>query len=162
MMPVIIRQMKPDDINQVQFVAKTSWNSTYEGIIPTDIQERFIQVAYSDDMMRRRLEGSLMLVVEVEGEVVGYANFSPVQDGKIELYAIYLLDGYQGRGIGTSLLNEGIQSLDGIREVYINVEKDNQKGKNFYIAKGFEVVSEFDDDFDGHILKTVRMVLKIG
>ena len=29
---------------------------------------------------------------------------------------------------------------------------------NFYKAKGFEIFEEFDDNFDGHILKTVRMI----
>ena len=31
-----IRKMKKKDIRQVQQIAKTSWNHTYEGIIPFD------------------------------------------------------------------------------------------------------------------------------
>ncbi|MCO0601482.1 GNAT family N-acetyltransferase, partial [Peribacillus butanolivorans] len=68
---------------------------------------------------------------------------------------------YQGKGIGTALLKEGIKNLEGAKEIFINVEKDNQIGTTFYKAIGLEVVSEFDDNFDGHILKTVRMVLKL-
>lgn len=68
---------------------------------------------------------------------------------------------YQGEGIGTALLNEGIKNIAGVKAIYINVEKENNIGTTFYKAKGFEVVSEFDDDFNGHILKTVRMVLKV-
>lgn len=56
---------------------------------------------------------------------------------------------------------EGINNIDGAKEILVNVEKDNEVGINFYKASGFEVISEFDDDFDGHILKTVRMVLKV-
>ena len=59
------------------------------------------------------------------------------------------------------MLQQGIDNLDGIKEIYINVEKDNKIGKTFYEVKGFQVVKEFDDEFDGHILKTVRMVLKV-
>lgn len=75
--------------------------------------------------------------------------------------SIYLYPEYQGKGIGSALLQQGIKNLDGVKEIYINVEKDNQIGKTFYEAKGFEIVKEFDDEFDGHILKTVRMALKI-
>lgn len=35
-----IRQMQLEDIPQVQHVAKTSWNHTYRGIIPIEIQEK--------------------------------------------------------------------------------------------------------------------------
>lgn len=32
---------------------------------------------------------------------------------------------------------------------------------NFYEAKGFEIVKESDVEFDGHILKQLRMVKKV-
>ncbi|OIK11712.1 GNAT family N-acetyltransferase [Bacillus sp. MUM 13] len=154
--------MQTEDISQVQHVAKTSWNSTYRGIIPLEIQESFLKTAYNDKMMQKRLEHSFFWVAEVNGEIVGYANFSAIkEEGKTELAAIYLNPEYQGKGIGTALLNEGIKQLDGVKEIYIDVEKDNNIGTRFYKAKGFKIVSEFDDDFDGHILKTVRMVLKV-
>lgn len=160
-MGFVIRKMKEEDIQQVQQVAKTSWNYTYEGIIPPEIQENFLKSAYNDEMMIRRLERSIIFVAEVDGKIVGFANYSPVkEEGKVELVAIYLYPEYQGNGIGTSLLEEGF-NLDGVKEISINVEKENRIGTTFYKAKGFKVVSEFDDDFDGHILKTVRMVLKV-
>lgn len=161
-MDYTIRKMKIADIEQVQVVAKRSWNNTYEGIIPLDIQENFLKSAYSDERMVKRLESSLFLVVEVENNIVGFANFSPVRNGGfVELGAIYLLPNHQGKGIGTALLEQGIKKLEGVREIYINVEKENKIGIVFYVAKGFERVEEFDENFDGHNLKTVRMVLKV-
>ena len=112
--------------------------------------------------MLRRLKQSFMFVSEVDGEVVGFANYSPVsENGEVELLAIYLDPEYHGRGIGTSLLQEGIKRLEGVQKVFVNVEKENRIGTTFYTAKGFEVDSEFDDEFDGHILKTLRMVLTL-
>lgn len=160
-MEFAIRNMQHEDIVQVQQVAKISWHSTYDGIIPQEIQESFLKSAYSDENMKRRLNGSFMFVSEIEGKIVGFANFSPIKEsGEMELGAIYLYPEYQGKGIGTALLEMGLKNIEGAKEIFINVEKDNKIGTNFYKAKGFEVVSEFDDDFDGHILKTVRMVLK--
>lgn len=157
-----IREMHSGDIQEVQQVAKRSWNSTYEGIIPLEIQESFLKSAYNDEMMQKRLESSFIYVSEIDGKIVGFANFLPVKDdGRTELLAIYLIPEYQGKGIGTALLNEGINNLEGAIEVFINVEKENNLGTTFYQAKGFKVVSEFDDDFEGHTLKTVGMVLKM-
>lgn len=159
---VIIRKMHVEDIPQVQDVAKKSWNATYEGIIPFEIQEKFLKVAYNNDRMKQRLERSFLFVAEIDSIVVGFANFSPVNDeGKAELGAIYLYPEYQGKGIGSALLQKGINELEGVVEIYINVERDNEIGKSFYDAKGFQVLKEFDDDFEGHILKTVRMVLNV-
>ncbi|WP_207308554.1 GNAT family N-acetyltransferase [Bacillus timonensis] len=157
-----IRKMHHEDTKQVQDVAKTTWHATYEGIIPLEVQNNFLKSAYNDERMKQRIERSFLFVAEVDGSVVGFANFSPVrEDGKVELGSIYLYPEYQGKGIGSALLQQGIKDLDGVKEIYINVEKDNKIGKTFYEAKGFEMVKEFDDEFDGHILKTVRMALKI-
>lgn len=157
-----IREMQQEDIKHVQDVARITWNATYEGIIPRTVQDNFLKGAYGDDSMKRRLDQSFLFVAEIDNKVVGFANFSPVkEDGVVELGAIYLYPEYQGKGIGSALLQKGSQGLEGVKEIYINVEKDNKIGKNFYEAKGFEVVKEFDDDFDGHVLKTVRMVLRV-
>lgn len=75
--------------------------------------------------------------------------------------AIYLYPELQGKGIGTALIQQAVKELLGIKEIYINVEKDNKIGMYFYEAKGFEVVKESDVEFDGHILKQVRMVKKV-
>ena len=157
-----IRRMLIEVTKQVQDVAKKSWNATYEGIIPNNIQENFLKGAYNDEMMQKRLSHSLLLVAEAEDKITGFANFSPVNEqGQTELSAIYLYPEYQGYGIGSALLDKGITMLENLKEVHLDVEKDNTIGTNFYKAKGFKIVDEYDDNFDGHILKTVRMVLKI-
>ncbi|QDQ03276.1 GNAT family N-acetyltransferase [Lysinibacillus fusiformis] len=153
--------MQVDDIIFVQEVAKSSWHDTYEGIIPKEIQDRFLQVAYSEETLIKRLHKSPFLVAELEGSLVGFANFSTINDGQAELYAIYLSPNLQHKGIGTALLEKGIQALEGATNLTVCVEKDNTIGRHFYQAKGFQLVEEFDDLFDGHVLKTVRMELSL-
>ncbi|MFY3790883.1 GNAT family N-acetyltransferase [Ureibacillus sp. MALMAid1270] len=162
-MDIIIRKARYEDTKQVQHIANESWHATYEGIIPLEVQDNFLNSAYNDEQMKLRLERSILYVAEVTGEVVGFANYSFVQKGgKVELGAIYLLPEFQGKGIGSALLQQAITELEGVKEIYINVERDNKIGRNFYEAKGFEFVKEFEDELDGHILKTVRMVKKIS
>lgn len=161
-MNITIRKMHYEDTEQVQSIAKTTWNATYEGIIPLKVQNNFLKSNYSDESMKQRIERSIVYVAEVEGKVVGFANYSTVRDGgKVELAAIYLYPEFQGKGIGTALIQRAVKKLIGIKEIYINVEKDNKIGMNFYEAKGFEIVKESDLEFDGHILKQVRMVKKV-
>lgn len=161
-MSILIREMKPKDIEAVQGVAKASWETTYAGIIPLEIQENFIKSAYSEAMMRKRLEVSSLYVAAEQEKIIGFANFSTVkQGGSAELGAIYLLSDYQGLGIGSALLREGINNLEGAHSLFVDVEKENRTGVAFYQAKGFKNDSEFEDNLDGHITKMLRMVLAI-
>ena len=161
-MNITIREMNYEDTNQVQKIAQTSWNATYEGIIPLEVQNNFLKLNYSDESMKQRIKLSIVYVAEVEGKVVGFANYSKVRaGGKVELAAIYLYPEFQGKGIGTALLQQAVKDLEGIKEIYINVEKENKIGMNFYEAKGFEIVKESDEEFNGHIFKQVRMVKKV-
>src|SRR5690625_1930622 len=161
-MNVVVRHMQEKDIQQVQQVAQTSWHDTYADIISFEARDSILQAAYNESVMQNRMENSFFYVAEVEGEIVGFANFTPVtEEGKTELAAIYLYPEHQGKGIGTALLDEGLYHIKDVKEVMIDVENENEKGNTFYKAKGFEVVDEFEENFAGYMLKTVRMILKI-
>ncbi|QUR94471.1 GNAT family N-acetyltransferase [Macrococcoides canis] len=157
-----IRNMTEDDISKIQHIAKLSWHDTYEGIIPRHIQENFLDIAYSTSMLEKRLAMTHMYVAEYSGKVTGFANFSKPDDQHIsELTAIYILPDYQRLGIGLALLEYGISTLEQIRNIDVIVEKANFKGYNFYKKLGFEVLDEFEEDFDGHMLKSIKMRLKL-
>ncbi|UOB20645.1 GNAT family N-acetyltransferase [Macrococcus armenti] len=157
-----IREISVSDISAVQNVAKLSWHDTYEGIIPRHIQENFLDIAYSTSMLEKRLAMTHMYVAEYSGKVTGFANFSKPDDQHIsELTAIYILPDYQRLGIGLALLEYGISKLGQVRNIDVIVEKANIKGYNFYKKLGFEVLDEFEEDFDGHMLKSIKMRLKL-
>lgn len=151
----MIRKMVKSDIEAIQHVAAISWHATYEGIIPRDVQKQFLQQAYATERLVQRLENTNFYVAVEDDEVVGYANFSAVREnGEVELGAIYVLPSKQGKRIGSKLLAYGISELQP-RAIYLNVEKENLIGRQFYDAKGFEVVASFEEPFFGHTMKTL-------
>jgi len=151
--------MKLDDIAAVQQIAKISWNDTYEGIIPIDVQNLFIERAYSNAMMMKRLEKTSVYVAIHEEEVIGFANFTRVdEDGDAELTAIYMLPQYQRLGYGKKLLSEGLQYINDAQQLFVYVESENKKGRTFYERNGFTCIEEFDEFFEGHPLSTAKYV----
>lgn len=157
-----IREMVIEDIQKVRDVAEKSWASTYEDIIPSEIQKDFLKGAYSDQMLARRIEFSNVFVAEQDNKLVGFANFSQVDiQGQAILSAIYIYENYQGKGIGSALLQAGIDQLRYVSKIFVDVEKDNDIGKTFYEAKGFKIFEEFEDKFNGYPLKTLRMSLTL-
>ena len=158
-MDLIIRKMLEADIPDVQYVAKKSWNATYQGIIPEDVQNRFLKVAYSDEMLKKRLD-QIIFVAEHDEKIIGFINLKETeQPNTYDLSAIYLLPDYQGKRIGSRLIAHSTEPIKNFEKIFLEVEKDNINAVNFYKKLGFKIVDEYNDDFDGHILRTLRMSL---
>jgi len=155
----MIRPMTYDDIELVQQIAKVSWHHTYKGIIPEDVQQQFLNMAYSIPMLQKRMEKTNMLLAEVDGKIVGFAAFTRTdEDGDAELTAIYLLPEYQQMGIGTQLFEAGLELIQDADQLFVYVECDNVNGRSFYEAKGFELMDEFEELFQGYPLYTAQYV----
>lgn len=155
----MIRSMTYDDIERIQHIAKISWQHTYKGIIPEDVQQQFLNMAYSVQMLQKRMEKTHMLLAEVDGEIVGFAAFTNTdEDGDAELTAIYILPEYHKMGIGTQLFEAGLDLLHDALQLFVYVECDNMIGRTFYEAKGFELVEEFEELFQGYPLHTAQYV----
>lgn len=161
MMDLTIRKMKRKDIPAIQDIAKISWNSTYTGIIPSQIQESFLNQAYSVKMLKKQRRNSNFYVALINQELIGFANYSQVySDDSVHLHAIYLHPEYQGKGIGSALLEIGSDQL-AADKISLHVERQNIKAIQFYKRKGFYKISEFDDELEGHTIHTIRMIWNI-
>ena len=80
-----------------------------------------------------------VLVVELDGVVVGYASFT----GN-EISNMYVLPGYQGRGIGSALLAAVLRSMPS--EVELWVFESNVGATRFYGRNGFSTVARTNGD----------------
>ncbi|PSL51097.1 acetyltransferase (GNAT) family protein [Salsuginibacillus halophilus] len=148
------------DVQGIQKVAQTTWHDTYEGLIPRNIQDAFLARAYATEMLQKKITHTLMFVVRHKDQVVGFANAFIKDPERFELAAIYLLPAYQGQGVGAELFKALQTELPADASIDVEVEKGNARAEQFYIAKGFEVVEVFNEDFFGCTLQTVRMVKK--
>ncbi|SEJ76352.1 Predicted N-acetyltransferase YhbS [Bhargavaea ginsengi] len=155
----MIRLMTRHDIETVRQIAAVSYDDTYEGILPEEVQESFLTRAYAAPMMMKRLEKTTMLIAEHEGRPVGFANFTRVdEDGDAELTDMYLLPEYQGMGLGSALLEAGLSSLEDGRQLFVYVDCLNEGARTFYEKQGFELLEEFDELFEGYPTVTAQYV----
>jgi putative acetyltransferase len=104
---MVIRQEQPSDITAIFQLTQAAFEHHPFG----EHTEQFITNALRDaDAL------TLSLVAEAEGKVVGHVAFSPVtiSDGSRNWYGlgpISVLPELQKRGIGTSLIREGLSQL---------------------------------------------------
>src|SRR5690625_2207384 len=158
----MIRLMTSKDIKYVQQIAAETWRATYEDIIPEDVQLRFLNQSYSDIMLLKRMEKTLMLIAECDGIPIGFANITPIdEDGDAELTAMYILPAYQQDGYGQQLFQTALARLAEAKQLFVYVDNQNAIGKNFYEKQGFQLISTFSETFIGHPVETAEYVYKI-
>lgn len=126
-----------------------AWREAYEGIVPDDVLAG-TTVAPTDEELDewddhyRDREG--VLVADVDGRVRGYAVFRWGEDTKAfvgpdeaGLKEIYVHPEYWGEGIGTALLEAGLDLLpEDATALRLETLAENDRGRAFYESRGFE------------------------
>lgn len=133
-----IRKATLNDSLGVAKVQVDSWKTTYKNIVP----DKYLnQMTYENRQEKWQDIISKQIVFVAEnnkGEIVGFSNAGVERTGKYpdykgELYAIYLLKEYQGKGIGKLLFKHVVEILKekNIFSMVVSVLEEN-KSKLFY------------------------------
>jgi ribosomal protein S18 acetylase RimI-like enzyme len=157
----VIREALPEDFGAVREVARAGWTHAYSGIVPEEVQREFLEVAYSEQSLQRRMDRGVLLVAVLEGEVLGFANLHAGSGDEVELAALYVLPEHHGRGIGTRLLEEGLTRFPRARRCALEVVRENEDALRFYEARGFRTMGESVWRFPGGEAVELRMVREL-
>lgn len=138
---ITIRKLEPsDDFKSIGKIYVDSWKYAYKGII---FQE------YLDNLSSEQWENSLdkdnryTLIAELDGKMIATASYGKSRDdeyaGQGEIYSIYFLPEYIGKGYGKQLINVVIKQLYdlGYKKIFLWVLKDNFYARRFYEKVGF-------------------------
>lgn len=138
-----IRRATISDAEGIAKVHVDSWRTTYKNIIPDSFLAK-LSYEQRTEVWKRNIaqKGNYVFVVESPtGEIVGFADCGKRKENLIpnsgDLTSIYLLEQYQGQGIGKKLMKQlflQFQEL-GYDTVFVEVLEDN-KTRYFYEAFG--------------------------
>ncbi len=158
----MIRDAKQEDISSIARVHVQAWRETYTGLIPQEVLDNLsveARAATWRGALRERSAASL-LVYEHEGEVVGFADAGPERETHPlytgELYAIYLLKDFHGRGYGKALFQGAVDALGaaGHSAMRLWVLEANPT-RGFYERMGGKLLEQKDITFRGTTLSEV-------
>lgn len=123
----------------------------------------------SDDLPGTPEPGDEAPASSISQAPIGYVTACPahlphpdVAPGDGEVQRLYILQGYQGGGRGTLLLNTALEWLErgGPRTIWIGVWSENYGAQRFYARHGFEIVGDYSfmvGDHADHELITRRL-----
>lgn len=152
---IVIRPARPEDAKPIATVQIKTWQIAYAGIFPTD------RLAALNEELESRAERwesllgdaervSVTFVAESGGRVIGFANGGKQVKANFpqdaELFAIYLLPEYHGKGIGRRMFTAAADDLRnlGFSSLLLWVLADNLSSRGFYERLGGEFCGEDD------------------
>ena len=136
-MDIEIKKMETEDETRGKaFVHWRSWHDTYPGLVSQEYLDKLTlekceEIAFSwpDNL----------LVAKDKERVVGFVGYGQSteepEDG--EIFALYVLSGYLGTGIGKRLMNAGLEKLKEYPKIHVWLLKENRRAFRFYEKCGF-------------------------
>jgi GNAT superfamily N-acetyltransferase len=157
------------DIDRIARIHVDGWRSAYTGLIDesalaertvdrrkTEWAELFAGTVYPDH---------LVYVMEVDGEVAGFARVGPSDDSDVErkatlnVFALYLDPGLTGQGFGRLLLDHVLERAKSsgysLATLYVLVE--NERARSFYEKLGWEPEPDVVTDCLGDGAEALQM-----
>lgn len=152
-----IRKTGPADIDELVNISIITFTQTFAKDNDPLNMEHYISESLTSEKLRSELEnpGSEFYFSVIDGKTAGYLklNFGVAQNelkdaGSMEIERIYILDEFQGQGLGQILLDFSIDIARrrNMKSVWLGVWEYNLKALRFYRKNGFE-------PFDKHIFK---------
>jgi ribosomal protein S18 acetylase RimI-like enzyme len=144
---MIIRKANIGDAKGIAKVHVDCWRSTYKNIVPDEFLDK-LSYEQRTELWTKNLtrDGNHVFVAEnSDGKIIGFADGGKRETNKVEgsgdLTSIYVLENFQGQGIGKKLIKKLFSKFDELKfnTIFVEVLEDN-KSQFFYEAFGAELL----------------------
>ena len=154
-----VRRSNESDLQEVLSVINESNRSSYKAIIPA---EHFKEPVLTMEELGELTERMTFYIHEEVGRVVGVAALEDRGGGAGQVHWVYVLPGWQGRGVGTALVGriESNALGAGINRLLVVTAKGAHWARAFYEGLGYELVGTRDTPEGG--VATFEKVLGRG
>jgi ribosomal protein S18 acetylase RimI-like enzyme len=161
---MIIREAQIGDAKGITFVHIESWKTSYKGVVPDSLIDGLDKTfarreKFWSEVLESKMNEHILFVAEDDEKIVGFANGGKIKENiegyDSELYAIYLLQSSQGKGIGRKLTELCAKKLheQGYQSMLLWVLEANKDSRSFYEHIGAKLVAESTHEIAGKSLK---------
>ena len=159
-MGIVIKSIETEEeIRGKAYVHWKAWQEAYPGMIRQDYLEKMTPEKCEEIAFQWK-DG---ILIAMDGRrVIGFAGYGhregdPPETG--EVFAMYVLSDYYGKGVGRSLMNAALDQLKDYPEICLWTLKENKRAVRLYLKCGFahdgrEKINEVIEAAE------IRMVLK--
>jgi ribosomal protein S18 acetylase RimI-like enzyme len=138
-MGIILKKMETDEeIKGKAYVHWKSWHEAYTGIVSQE---------YLDKLTLEKCEKMAfswrdnIIVAKENGNVIGFVCYGDRGEEAPdvgEIFALYVLADYYGKGVGRKLMDVALEKIKHFSQVRLWVLKENRRAIRFYEKCGFQ------------------------
>jgi len=148
--PILITVASPDDASGIARVRKETWLATYPnkefGVTREDILEKNFDSNDQIERWRKAIENhtgprKIWVAKTKDGKLVGYSQ-GKKGEKENEIYGLYVLPTYQGKGLGRELMKRVIDWLGEEKPINLSVATYAKSAIELYKKFGFKEVDE--------------------
>lgn len=158
---MFIRKAELADASGIAKVHVDSWRTTYKGIVPDTYLDNLSYESREQVWMSGIKQNNVYIVEDEDSQIVGFASGGKERTGKYEayvgeLYAIYLLEGQQMKGLGQKLIQTVVEDLKEkkLNSMLIWALKENPACR-FYERLGGKKIDTAEIEIDGKKLSEI-------
>lgn len=142
------------DLPAISKLAGVIWRACYPGIITMEQIDYMLARMYARDAMREEIQSQGICYdrLLVSEQFVGFSSYGPTdQSAVFKLHKIYLHPAWQGRGLGSLILQHCEREVRklGAHRVLLSVNKRNAKAIAAYQRNGFVIAESVVTDIGG-------------
>lgn len=151
----------PAEMDGKGYVHFKSWHETYIGLIDQTYLDHITAEAC---VANAHNWPDNILLAKDRDNVIGFIAYNAYRDDSLaetgEIYALYVLQKYQGQKVGYRLMNAAMEQLDKYNTVALWVLKKNEKAIHFYEKYGFKADGTESEIQLGTSATELRMIYK--
>lgn len=139
-----------DEIQRTAMLAKEIWQQHFTPIIGADQVAYMLDKFQSAKAMKRQIEqeGYTYLMAVEDGIPVGYTGFKREQE-RMFLSKLYVKKEYRNKGISRLIFEEIRKRSEGLKSIYLTVNKYNDQTIAIYHHMGFVQIDDVVTDIGG-------------
>lgn len=154
-----------DEIKGKAAVHCQAWKEAYVGLVNQDFLDRRTMEMSLQSAQWAFDNGITTLIARDRERVVGFADFGRYRLDDLldagEIYAIYILKEYYGKGIGFALMKKALDALSEYPQTAVWVLTGNERAIRFYKRCGFEFDGQKKEIELGAPATEARMILRL-
>ena len=140
-MEIRIEKAQIRNISEIKKFLADSWRKTYRDILPEKIIQRAIDVWQRTERLTVQITGPgtyFPVARNNKGKIIALMTVRQENKNEITVSRLYVDASYQGKGIGTELLNKLPSQFPKIKKIRLQVDRENRKARKFYAKRGFK------------------------
>lgn len=140
-MDFVIKPMESEEeIKGKAYVHWKSWQEAYAGLIDQEYLDHKQTLEQCERIAFQWREN--LLVAKDGSRVIGFAGYGAYRDNTLpqtgEVYAVYVLKEYYGRGVGQALMSAALEKLAEYPKIALWVLEGNERAIRFYEKYGYK------------------------